>query len=225
MIKGAIFDIDGTLLDTMPMWYHAGNNYLSQFGLRTTKKIDDDLFCMSLPAGAQYIWDSFSLGERGITVEDVRAGIKAPVVEYYHKEARPKPGAKELLISLKEAGLPVTVVTSSDRLDVSAALERLDMLKYVDRVFSCTEVGSPKSEPVIWNMASEFMGLAPEDIWVFEDGLYAIRTAGGMGFRTAGVYDDASKHDWEDIQKETDISGLDLSHITLEKIREHRSEK
>ena len=219
MIKGAIFDIDGTLLDTMPMWYHAGNNYLKQFGLQTTKEIDDDLFCMSLPIGAQYIWDIFSLGERGITVDDVRAGIKAPVVEYYNSKAEPKPGAKAILATLKENGIPVTVVTSSDRVDVSAALERHDMLKYVDKVFSCTEVGSPKSEPTIWNMAKDHMGLEPEDIWVFEDGLYAIRTASGLGFRTVGVYDDASRPDWEDIQKEADLSGLDLSHIDLEEIK------
>ena len=99
MIKGAIFDIDGTLLDTMPMWYHAGNNYLKQFGLQTTKEIDDDLFCMSLPIGAQYIWDIFSLGERGITVDDVRSGIKAPVVEYYNSMSEVK--KKRLIAYMK----------------------------------------------------------------------------------------------------------------------------
>lgn len=218
MIKGAIFDIDGTLLDTMHMWYSAGRNYLAKFGLSTTKEIDDDLFCMSLPEGARYIWETFSLGDRGVTEEDVRAGIKAPVVEYYRNKAVPKPGAGEILRALKSKRVPVAIVTSSDSRDVGGALERLGLMRYVDRIFSCTDVGRPKSEPEIWNMAAAFIGEAPEDIWVFEDGLYAIREANSLGFRTVGVYDSVSDADWDDIRNEAEVTGRDLSHIDLEEI-------
>lgn len=225
MIKGAIFDVDGTLLATMSMWYGAGKNYLAKFGLESTREVDDKLFCMSLPEGAQYLWETYDFASKGVSADDVREGIKAPAVEYYKSVAQPKPGARELLAEMSEAGIPIAIVTSSDRQDVEVALERLDMMKYIGRIFSATEVGRPKSDPYIFNLAAEFLKASPRDIWVFEDGLYAIRTANEAGFNTAGVYDYVSRSNWGDIQKETVVSGYDLSHISLGDIRRIHRER
>lgn len=202
MIKGAIFDMDGTLLDSMPVWEHASERYLEQKGIVVEEKLSEILFTMSMGEGAKYVKEKYGLLE---AVDVIIAGVNAVVYEGYEKDVQPKPGVEKFLQQLKEAGIPMVVATSTDRPMAEMALKRTRLLPYFKKIFTCSEVGAGKSKPDIYVAAAECLGTKPEETWVFEDALYAIKTAKSAGFRTVGLYDAMSAKDQEQIRATADV--------------------
>ena len=97
------------------------------------------------------------------------------------------------------------IATSSNREHIRAAFERLGLYEYFDGMITCEEAGAGKREPTIFLLAAQRMGLAPQDIFVFEDVIHAVRSAGSAGFVTVGVYDKASEPDNEAMRAESSI--------------------
>ncbi len=197
MIKGAIFDVDGTLLDTMGKWHDASRIYLGRLGISTDPDIGDRYFALTITGTARAIKEEYGLSA---SVSEIVDGIDGIMEEFYRTEARPKPGAEELLDRFRQAGIPMVVGTSTDRRPIEAALTRLGLDQYFLRIFTCTEVGHPKSDPELFLAAMELMGSDPEETVLFEDGLYSIRTAAALGIKTVGVYDRISRADQEAIR-------------------------
>lgn len=186
MIKGVIFDIDGVLLDTMPIWNTLGSGYLRSCGIEPPSGIDKTLFSMSMEQGAQYLHDNFLNGK---SADDINEEIKKYLEDFYVYRAIAKRGAKELLQFLAGEGIPMAAATSSPRTHVKAALERNALLGYIGKIFTTGELNTSKSEQLIYNKAAEFLGANPRETLVFEDSLYALRTAARAGFVTVGVAD------------------------------------
>ncbi len=209
-IRGAIFDVDGTLLDSMKIWDNAGERYLQSRGRQAEPGLSRILFSMSLADGATYLKETYELPE---TTGEIHQGILDIVDAFYHDEAQAKAGVRELLEALSAKGVAMTIATSSDKRQIRTALERLDMAKYFQEIFTCGEVGVSKNEPVIFHQAAALMGTAPEDTCVVEDGLYAVRTANKAGYFTVGVYDASSRDDWQDLQKEADLALESLEDV------------
>lgn len=202
MIKGAIFDVDGTLLDSMMIWEEAGVRYLNGIKVKPEDDLSKILFPMTLEEGAAYMKSRYGLPFSG---EEIIAGVLGTVKEFYYHEARLKEGAKEFLEQLAKDGIPVTVATSGEKDYVIAAFQRLRIAAYVKRIFTCSEVGKGKTSPEIYHAAARFMGTAPEDAWVFEDVLHAIKTAKAAGYHVAAVYDGSSENEQEQIKREADV--------------------
>ncbi len=198
MIRGAIFDVDGTLLNSMMIWDNAPERYLKKKGLCAEEGLADILFSMTMKESAEYFKEKYKISE---STETISSEINEIVAEFYKKEVQPKPGVLDFLKELKERKIPMTVATSTDRWLIEMAFQRLDMEKYFDKIFTCTEVGFGKSQPDIFFAASTFMNTIPQDTWVFEDGLYSIQTANRAGYRTVGIYDESSQKDQEMIKK------------------------
>ena len=201
-IKGAIFDIDGTILDTMPIWDQAGVRYLETLGIKADPSIGKKMFTMTISQAANYLIDNYNLDK---DEETVIAGIKKAVADFYKYEANFKPEMKELLREFKEAGIKVVAATSTDRELFTPAMERLDFGKYFDKIYTCTEEGHSKGEPDIFRTALKFMGTKPENTWLFEDGLYSAKTAQKEGIKIAGCYDETSIHDWQKLKNISDV--------------------
>ena len=102
MIKGAIFDIDGTLLDSMPIWENAGARYLATLGIKAKPDLKERLDALSLPEGAIYMQKEYGLS---VSAEDILEGVNQVVKDFYYKEAVMKPGAYALVKRLKENGV------------------------------------------------------------------------------------------------------------------------
>lgn len=202
MRRGIIFDVDGTILDSMIIWEHAGERYLEQLGIEAEKGLGERLFTMSMKEGAQYLKRTYGLLK---STEEIIGGINEVVTSFYCKEAKPKEGVREFLEKQREKGVKMTVATSTDRFLIEEAFRRLDLEKYFGRIFTCSEVGVGKSEPTIFHEASRFMGTTPEETWVFEDGLYAIETAKKAGYHTVGIYDAASEKDQAEIRESVEV--------------------
>ena len=202
MIRGVIFDVDGVLLNSMPVWENLGEIYLEHLGIEAEKGLGETLFAMSLEEGADYLIENYGLKQ---TPEEIIAGLNREVQDFYGRKVPLKEGVRGYLQEFRDRKIPMAIATSGDRANAEAALKRLKVLSYFRAVFTCSEIGSSKSHPDIYYAAALQLDTDPSDTWVFEDALHAIRTAKKAGFRTAGVYDRASGRDLAQIRDTADI--------------------
>jgi len=216
VIKGAIFDLDGTILDSMPIWDNAAEMYLNSIGIKAEPGLGKIMFAMSMTEGAGFLKDRYHLD---MDIDEIITGINRTIEDFYFYQVQLKEGVEQFLKGIKQAGIKMAAATTSDRQVVERALERLNVIRYFDRIFTCTEIGAGKEKPDIYLAAAEFMGTVPENTWVFEDALHAIKTAKSAGFRTVGVYDASSRDNLDEIRKISDIyfEKLDDINIFLEK--------
>ena len=126
------------------------------------------------------------------------------VREFYEQKAPLKPGAEALLRKLKAQDISMAVATTGERMLVEAAFERLGIREFFQGIYTCTETGAGKDRPKIYQLAAEALQARPEEVLVFEDALYAIRTAAKAGFVTVGVEDPYNASDKEEIRKTAD---------------------
>ncbi len=207
-IKGTIFDIDGTILDTMPIWQDAAGRYLRKLGTEPEDDLSDIVFPMTLKEGCDYIKEHYRLTE---SVEEIESGIIGVIENFYYYEAEAKPGAVELIEKFDALGIPMVLATTGDEELATAALSRLGLMDYFETLFVCGDYDTNKGETLIFDMATEKLeeiagcSLSKDEIWVFEDSLKAITTTTGMGFKVAGIADSAGEDDWDTIEKLADV--------------------
>ncbi|MGN1382449.1 MAG: HAD family hydrolase [Eubacterium sp.] len=211
-IQGAIFDVDGTLLDSMPAWHDAGARFLKTLGIEAEPNLGDILFAETTSSGADYMIRRYHLQ---MTKDEVAEGIIAQMDAFYRDEVQPKPGAVTLLKTLKETGIPAVVVTSTEGSCIEEAFSRLQLHPYFRSIFSAQDLHTTKKDKPIWDMASAALGADTEKTWVFEDGLYAIEAAGNLGYRTLGLYDRISEADQEQIREKADLYIRDLRDLEI----------
>jgi len=174
MLKGAIFDVDGTLLDSMSLWAGMGEGYLRSLGYLPKENLTETFKGFSLYQSACYYREHYGVP---LSVEEIIAGVNARVEQQYREVVQAKPGLKDFLSRLQEKGLRMCIATATDRYLVEAALERCGLLGFFSEIFTSGEVGVGKSEPLIYRRALEHLGTAKEQTLIFEDALFAGQTA------------------------------------------------
>ena len=186
MLKGAIFDFDGTLLDSMFIWDTIGEDYLRTLGKEPHEDLKETFMTLTLEEAAEYYREHYKVT---LSVTEIVDSINAMVEGIYRTKVTLKPGVMAYLRLLKERGVKMCVATVTDRYLVEDTLERLGILHYFSEIFTCAEVGYGKDKPIIYQKALEHLGTAKEETFVFEDSLFALETAKTDGFPTVGVYD------------------------------------
>ena len=202
MIKGVIFDVDGVLLNSMPVWANLGELYLRHLGIEAEKDLGTKLYTMSLEQSAEYLTETYHLD---LAPEQVIAGVNREVKDFYASRVPLKEGVRQYLNEFHEKGVPMVIATTGDRQNAQAALKRLNVLRFFQGIFTCSEIGSSKNEPDIYYAAALQLDTDPGQTLVFEDAYHAIRTAKKAGFKTAGVYDKANDRDLAQIWNTADI--------------------
>ena len=197
-ICGAIFDLDGVLLDSMAVWNDLGVRYLQKCGIQPEAGLSQILFSMSMEQGADYLKAKYQLPD---TPQEILNGIEQMIRDFYFYEVQPKEGAKELLQFLQDQGVKMIAATSSPREHVTKALQRNGLYDYLQQIYTTGEVGVSKHEPMIYQLAANSLGTKPEETLVFEDSLYALKTAKNAGFRAIGVYDADGETDQEGVRQ------------------------
>ena len=214
MIKGAIFDLDGTLLDSMFIWDTIGEEYLRSLGKEPHEDLKETFMTLTLEEAAEYYREHYGVS---LSVKEIVDGVNAMVEQTYRTKVTLKPGISEYLAWLKENGVRMCVATVTDRYLVEETLERLGVRHYFSEIFTCAEVGFGKDKPVIYQKALEHLETAKDETYVFEDMLFALNTAKTDGFPTVGIYDRHEAHQ-DELKELADYYVLDFTDPILKTI-------
>lgn len=212
MIKGAIFDLDGTILDSMWIWDSFGENYLRSLGKEQPKENLNKIFkTFTLEQSAQYYRKHYGVT---LSVKENVTGVNAMVEEHYNSKVELKHGITDFLKNLYKKGVKMCVATVTDRYLVEATLKRLNIREYFSEIFTTTEVGYDKTTPHIYRTALAHLGTKKSETVVFEDAYHALLTAKNDGFIVAAVYD---KHEsrQEDMKTNSDYYITDFKSVQI----------
>ena len=189
-VKAAIFDMDGTLVDSLMLWNVIwstfGKTYLNDPDFMPDKADDCKVRTQTLKEAMYFIHSTYGLGESGDELLRLANDI---MFDFYANSVELKSGVKEFLEHCKNNGVRMCIASATAPELLDLALQHCDIKKYFSKVFSCGELGKGKDKPDVFLLAKDYLDAGVEDTWVFEDSLTAIKTATKIGMKTVGVYD------------------------------------
>ena len=207
-IKGAIFDLDGTLIDSLffwdRLWEKLGKRYIGDATFSPGAELEKAVRTVTFRDASQMLFEAFGFGTGADEIYDIMHDF---CIEIYQKESTFKTGAEELLKQLKANGVKMCIASASMPDLLRAVFDRFGLDEYFPKIISCAEVGKGKSHPDVFIAAEQYMGTDRENTWVFEESFVALQTAKNAGFKTVGVFD---KHNF----------GLDVSGVSTEYVGE-----
>lgn len=200
-MKAYIFDLDGTLLDSMGVWEQIDAEFLTKRGIEMPPDYISAVCALSFQETAAYTIERFGLP---VSVDELLKEWNAMAVHAYGHTVALKPYAREFLTAVKERGVKLGIATSLPAALYEPSLRGHGIIEMFDVVCSTDEVGLGKSSPEVFLYTADKLGAAPKECVVFEDILQAIQSAKLAGMVVYGVFDEASKEQWAAIQKIAD---------------------
>lgn len=185
-IKAVLFDLDGTLVDSMWMWKDIDIEYLEKRGFDLPGELQKDIEGMSLTETATYFKNRFELPE---SLEEIKKEWMNMARDKYCHQVPLKPGAKEFLLYLKEHQIRTGIASSNGIELVHAVLHAQGVDQYLDSVHTCCDVKRGKPNPDIYLLVAEELDVKPEECLVFEDIPMGILAGKRAGMRTCAVED------------------------------------
>ena len=190
-IQAVIFDIDGTLVDSMGVWYDIDVEYFKLLGIPMPPTLQKDIEGMSFTETAVYFKETFQLTEK--TIDDIKLDWIRMAHEKYLYEIKSKPGAKEFIKFLKEKGIKTGCATSNEKSLAMAALQPHGWSDKMNSVRTACEVCKGKPAPDIYLKVADDLGVKPENCLVFEDIPNGMRAGKAAGMTVIGVEDEGAK--------------------------------
>lgn len=201
MIRGAIFDVDGTLINSMPAWETVGSTYVKEHGLVPAEDLDKRVKECCLRDVSLIMQNEYGIDKDLDLIETELSKM----VEYKYYNTIPlKPGIEALLEGLRQRGVKMCLASASRYDHIERALTRLGLMHYFSKIFSCIDVGSSKREHEIYKLAMDHLGTEPENTYMFDDALYVAQTAGVLGINCVGMYDEYMFHQ-DELKAATDF--------------------
>lgn len=208
--KGAIFDLDGTLIDSMGVWEKIDNEFLEKRNIDIPSDYIEKINSMSFDKVAQYTIERFNLKQ---SEEELIKEWNEMAIYEYSNNIKLKPNVEEYLKKLKENNIKIALSTSSPRILYEPVLKNNHIYEYFDVLTSLEDVKRDKNYPDIYLLAAEKLDLNPQDCVGFEDILVAIKTLKKADFKAVGVYDKYSDCNIEEIKKISDRFICDFKEI------------
>ena len=201
MVKGAIFDLDGTILDSMHVWDDLADKYLLSIGVTPMPYLKDIFETMTTSMTAEWLIENMHVNK---SVDEILDGFNSLLSEFYKDKVKLKKEFRECFNYLKERDIPMMIATSSERTNVVSALKLHGLDNEFKGILTCDELETDKTKPYIYLKGAEVLGEKPEDIVVFEDSYFCIKTAKEAGFKVCAVYDESNKKYMDDTKNIAD---------------------
>ena len=200
----AVFDMDGTLVDSMGYWDEVAAEYLRGKGVKDVPELLlQQTATMTMGETLTLFIDRFGLDD---TPEQAERELQRIMEGHYRQDIELKPGVADYLAGLARRGVAMAVVSATPERLMELCLTRLGVRRYFRFALSCESVGAGKDRPDVYYAAARRLGAAPEDTAVFEDALSAVQTAKAAGFYVVGVHDAAEGDRWVQITRLADES-------------------
>lgn len=199
-VRGAVFDFDGTIMDSMPDWAGKMLHLLDAHQVQYPADIIRTVTPLGDGGSARYFIDVLGLD---MTPQAIQAELDAYALPKYRDSILPKAGVVSLLDALRSAGVPVCILTASPQHMIRPCLARNGLTEYFDFAWCCDDLGMKKNQTEIYAKTCAELGTLPENTLFFDDNLLALSTAAKAGMLSVGVYDDTSAADEEAIRAVT----------------------
>ena len=200
-IKAAIFDLDGTLVDSMWVWAQLDIDYLNEKGYSMPENLRSDIVHLSFSQTAIYFKEKFNLDD---SIEKISKDWHDMAFNHYSNNVKLKLGVKDFLNSLKSLKIKIALATSNSIPLLEACLKNNGIYDYFDSITTTDEVSNGKDCPDVYLLAADKLGINPKDCLVFEDILPAIQGAKAANMKVIAVKDDECLDSKEDLLKYAD---------------------
>ena len=210
IMNGFIFDLDGTLLDSMPVWNNLLYTMLKKNGITPPADLADRTKTLGLENATEMVLQEF-----GLNIDPAKAyQMFQDEMEYQYCNNIPlKPGVQKFLDAIK-GKVPMAIATATSRVLVEKALEHHQLTDYFQSITTVSEAGVGKHDPKVFLIATNKLNLPVEQCVVFEDSLTAVRSANNAGFKTVAVYEASNPHEQEELKAEAHLHILDFYTLT-----------
>ena len=209
-IKGVIFDLDGTLVDSMWMWKAIDIEYLGKRGLDCPEDLQKKIEGMSFSETAVYFKERFHLPD---SLEEIKAEWTRMSLDKYENQVPLKPGAGRFLRFLKDHNIPMGIATSNGQAMVDGVLDALKIRPFFDSVATACEVKAGKPAPDIYLYVAGKLGVKPEDCLAFEDVPAGIQAGKAAGMRVIAMADEFSRAMEEEKRRLADFWAHDFDQL------------
>lgn len=223
-IQGAIFDCDGTLVDSMGMWAGATAWVFERYGETMPEGFFERVESVALTEMCRIAHEEHGFGA---SAEEVYEEVCAHVRDCYEHEVAVMPGAKAFLDELAAAGVPMVIASSTPVRELRCALEAHGLLGYFGDLVSTEDVGGRDKEfPDVYLEATRRLGLDPDDagarasVWVFEDAPFGVQTAHRAGYPVVGLMNDHDGRREEDVRPYCDVYAHGFAELSLALLRD-----
>ena len=210
-ITGAIFDFDGTVFDSMHIWKGVKFQFFDRIGLVLTDEDKKDFAKLFLLDAIELAKTRFDLK---MTDKELFDEFFTLIKEKYLLDTEPKNDIIEFLEKLKAKGVKMGIATATGEPALIAVLEKFNMLHYFQEIYSTYTVGASKTEPKVYDVVLNELGTDKETTWIFEDALYAAKTAKKAGYNVVGIYD-KSEFEQDELKNLVDIYIHNYSELDI----------
>ena len=210
-ITGAIFDFDGTVFDSMHIWKGVKFQFFDRIGLVLNEEQREEFKKLFLLDAIELAKTRFDLK---MTDKELFDEFFTLIKEKYLADTKPKNDIIEFLEKLKAKGVKMGIATATGEPALIAVLEKLNMLHYFQEIYSTYTVGASKTEPKVYDVVLNELGTEKETTWIFEDALYAAKTAKKAGYNVVGIYD-KSEPEQEELKNLVDIYIHNYSELDI----------
>lgn len=211
-IKGIIFDMDGTLIDSLSVWADSDREFLNGLGYEYSPEHSLAMKSMHFDSACEYLVQTFSLP---FPAEEAGRRILEIVEKRYLYEMSLKDGAEDFIKAAHNAGIKMCIATSNKKSLAEGAVKNLGIAGYMEFVLTSDEVGCGKESPEIFLRAAEALGASPAETAVFEDSLHAVKSAKAAGFFVVGVHEALCGGEFAEIEKTADRAVRSFREIDI----------
>ncbi|MBR4945288.1 MAG: HAD family hydrolase [Peptococcaceae bacterium] len=212
-MKGLIFDLDGTLLDSMPSWGRQLDDLLTGRGITPPADLLDRTKTLGLENATGMVLEEFGLTDDPAVVYQ---SFQDDMERLYCSTIPLKPGVREFLDAMHNKGVPMSVATATSRPLVEKALEYHNLTSHFQNITTVAEAGIGKHDPRVFLMATEKLSMQPEECIVFEDSLKAVRSANQAGFSTVAIYEESNLSEQYQLAIESTLYIKDFCNLAVQ---------